>query len=234
MLSLRPRLPDISRARQPGPPRILSRGRRARNGRDPPPPERGAERHVPPWTVDDRGRIAGGHLRPVSRSNRRTSRLLGRRGWLATRPRCRALRRRSFAVASRRHDATLHLDPAALSDRWRDVLAFREHCAHAQSRAVSRRAAAALPALDRASPAFAEADLSGRRDPGETSLARLLARPAPVVSTAATARAPRHLAAHLATPRQASVLNGTEAKISHNYALLMKKREIQPKPGSDW
>ncbi len=102
-----------------------------------------------------------------------------------------------FAVALCRPGATLHVDPAALSDRSRDNPAFWIPYAHARFRGVLRRAAAAMPDLDLAPPALAGADLSRLTDPGEAALARLVVRHPHVVAPAAAATAPHRLAAHL-------------------------------------
>lgn len=99
-----------------------------------------------------------------------------------------------FAVAACRPDAPLHLDLPALSERSRDRPWFWVPYAHARFRGVLRRARDAMPDLDLAPRALAEADLLKLRDPGELALARLLIRYPHVI---ATATAPHRLAVHL-------------------------------------
>ncbi len=102
-----------------------------------------------------------------------------------------------FAVALCRPGAALHLDPAALCGRSRDNPAFWIPYAHARFRGVLRRAAAAMPDLDLAPRALAEADLSRLTDPGEAALARLVVRHPHAIADAAAAAAAHRFVVHL-------------------------------------
>lgn len=103
-----------------------------------------------------------------------------------------------LAVASRRPDATLQLDLPAMSDRSRHNPAFWIPYAHARLCGAVRHAAVALPDMDLAPSALAEADLSGLTNPGEIALAGLVIRNGHVVASAAASGSARRLAAFLA------------------------------------
>ena len=102
-----------------------------------------------------------------------------------------------FMMLFRKNDAALEFDLAKVIEQSRDNPVFYVQYAHARGRSVLRTAAAALPDLDLAPHALAEAGFAALSDPGEIAILRLIAQYPRAVAAAAAAHEPHRVAFHL-------------------------------------
>ncbi len=102
-----------------------------------------------------------------------------------------------FIMLTRRNDAPLDFDLTRVTEQSKDNPVFYVQYAHARICSVLRNAAEALPDVDRAPDALADAPLDPLRDPGELDLIKRLAAWPGTVTGAALAHEPHRIAFYL-------------------------------------